>query len=197
MIGTGGNQIDFQKLKDVEFQRKYNQAFEAKLSLDDDLSIGENWKRTAEACKEAAEEVLGRIERTTKCDDEDKVEWSKRQKKLRDDIEASRNKEDRGNMKKERNEILAKIHRKLQRIEEKKILEKIEDIERHKDDSNRMYQVMRQLQTKDNNKIIVNAENGVTASEKKQVEIVTDYRGFGTLSKKYELCVSHGIPDLT
>ena len=119
--------------------------------------------------------MLGRIEKRKKCDDEEIMEWSEQQKKLRDDIEASRNKQDRANMKTKRNEILSKIHHKLQRIEEQRIIEKVEEIEKHKDDSNRMYQVVRQLQTKDNNKIIVNAENGVTASEKKQVKIVTDY----------------------
>ncbi len=71
-----------------------------------------------------AKEALGRIERTNKCDDEEKVQCSKQQKKLRSGIKASRNKRDRANMKKERNEILGKIHRKLQRIEEKQITEK-------------------------------------------------------------------------
>ncbi len=43
-------------------------------------------------------------------------------------------------MKIKRNEISSKIHYKLQKIEEQRILEKIKEIERQKDDSNRIQQ---------------------------------------------------------
>ena len=70
--------------------------------------------------------MLGRIEKRKKCDDEEIMEWSEQQKKLRDDIEACRNKQDRANMKIKRNGILSKIHHKLQRIEEQRIIEKVD-----------------------------------------------------------------------
>ena len=41
-----------------------------------------------------------------------------------------------------------------------------------------MFQVVRQLKSKDKTKILVNSEDGVTASEKKQVQIVTEYFKF-------------------
>ena len=53
--------------------------------------------------------------------------------------------------------------------------EKIEELEKYKDDSNRMFQVIGQLQPKERKKILVHTENGVTASEKKQIEIVTNH----------------------
>ncbi len=65
---------------------------------------------------------------------------------MRNDIEASKNKSDRENLKKQRNEIMNKIHQRKSKIEREKITEKIEEIENHKEDSNRMYQVVRQGQ---------------------------------------------------
>ena len=56
--------------------------------------------------------------------------------------------------------------------ERKNLIEKIEEIEKYKDDSNRMFQVIRQLQPKERKKITVHTENGVTASKEKQIEIV-------------------------
>ncbi len=49
-----------------------------------------------------------------------------------------------------------------------KIIEKIEEIANHKEDSTRMFQVVKQLQIKDKDEILVNSEEGVTASEKKR-----------------------------
>ena len=48
--------------------------------------------------------------------------------------------------------------------------EKIDEIEKYKDDSNRMFQEIRQLQPKERKKILVHTKNGVTASEKKQID---------------------------
>ena len=58
-------------------------------------------------------------------------------------MEASRNKNDRENLRKQRNEIMNKIHQRKTKIERERIKEKIEEIEIHKEDSNRMYQVVR------------------------------------------------------
>ena len=44
------------------------------------------------------------------------------------------------------------------------------EIEKYKDDSNKMFQVIRQLQPKERKKIVVHTENGVIASEKKQID---------------------------
>ena len=72
-------------------------------------------------------------------------------------------------MREQRNDILNNIHKKIHKKETDKISEKIEEIENHKEVSNRMFQVVKQLQIKDKDKILV------TASEKKQVEIITNY----------------------
>ncbi len=130
------------------------------------------WLRRSNTCHVTQ---LGRTERKKKVEDPEIADLSNKQKKLKDDIEACRSKKQRENLKVQRNRILSKIHQRVQKKDTEKIIERIEEIENHKEDSNRMFQVVRQLQSKDKNKILVNAESGVTASEKKQVEIVTDY----------------------
>ena len=47
----------------------------------------------------------------------------------------------------------------------------IEETEKYKEDSNEMYRVIRQLQAKDQNKILVHEENGITASEKSKKKL--------------------------
>ena len=160
--------IDLHKLKDAENQKKYKEVVQNKI-LNIDEKKNEKWSNTVKICLEAAEEVVGRIKRGKQCQDLELEKWSKIQKKLRADIEASKSKNDRENMRKQRNEILNKIHQRKTKLERDKIKEKIEEIGIHKEDSNRMYQVVRQLQSKDNNKIIVNTEDGVTANESKQI----------------------------
>ena len=67
------------------------------------------------------------------------------------------------------------LHKEIEKEERGKLNEKIEEIEKYNDDSNWMFQVIRQLQPKERKKILVNNENGVAACEKKQIEIVTNH----------------------
>jgi hypothetical protein len=89
--------------------------------------------------------------------------------------EASRSKKKRRELKTERKKILEQIQKELRKEEMARINERLEEIEKYKEDSNRMYQVVRQLQAKNKKKIMVQAEDGLTANEKKQIEIITNY----------------------
>ena len=71
--------------------------------------------------------------------------------------------------------IINTLHKEIEREERNKLNEKIEEIEKYKDDSNRMFQVIRQLQPKERKKILVHTENVVIVNEKKQIEIVTNH----------------------
>ena len=124
--------IDVHRLKDVENQKKYKEAVQNKLqNVKENEDLKEKWSNTAKVCLEAAEEVVGRLKRGKQCQDLELEKLSKIQKKLRNDIEASKNKRDRENLKKQRNEIMNKIHRRKSKIEREKITEKIEEIENH------------------------------------------------------------------
>ena len=100
---------------------------------------------------------------------------SEAQGKIKLDIEATTNKIKREDLKGERIKIINTLHKEIEKEERKKLNEKIEEIEKYKGDSNRMFQVIRQLQPKETKKILVHTENGVKASEKKQIEIVINH----------------------
>ncbi len=169
--------INLHNFKDKENQRRYKEMVKEKLENEEMQNDNPQmkWKTTANACIEAAEEILGRKEKGKKRIDQEMEDLSQLQKKIRDDIEANTKKKDRENLRKQRNEIMNKLHQRKQKLDRESVIEKIEEIEKYKDDSNRMYQVVRQLQPKGKEQIIVNTENGVTASEQKQLEIVTEY----------------------
>ena len=100
---------------------------------------------------------------------------SEEQKKLRLDIEANQDRKQRDEKKKERNEILRRLHKEIQKEESRKIAEKIEEIERFKEDSDRMYQMVKQLQPREKKKIIVDSEHSVTSNDKQQIKIITEH----------------------
>ncbi len=104
----------------------------------------EQWNRIVRACQDASEEVLGNVERKKRkwiSDDEDIRKLSEEQKEIRLKINAAQTKEGRERMKKKKNEKLHELH-KIQQKEEEKMIKYIEDIENSKDDSNRMYKAV-------------------------------------------------------
>ena len=136
---------------------------------------GEIWKNITEACTQIAEEVLGRKDKNIRSKSKPVKDLSEAQKKIKLDIEATKYKNKREDQKRERNKIIKTLHKETEKEERKQVNEKMEEIEKYKDDSNRIFQVMRKLQLKERKKILVHTENGVTASEKKQIEIVTNH----------------------
>ena len=105
----------------------------------------EKWKEITKTCTEPAEEIIGYKNKNKKSQNEEIEDLSKKQKKLRNNINACTEKRDRKNLKQERNMILNEIHKKLQQQEKNRITEKIEQIEKYKNDSNRMFQVVREV----------------------------------------------------
>ena len=100
---------------------------------------------------------------------------SEAQRNIKHDIKVTKEKNKTEDLKRERNKIINTLHKEIEKEERKKLNEKIEEIEKCKHDSNRMFQVIRQLLPKERKKILVHTENGVTASEKKKIVIVTNH----------------------
>ena len=88
------------------------------------IGLIEASKETTNYCLEAAEEVLGRIEKRKKVEDQEMADLSKQQKKLREDIEACRSKHQTENLKKQRNKILSWMHKKVQEKKNREDLRK-------------------------------------------------------------------------
>ncbi len=71
---------------------------------------------------------------------------------------------------------MKKIGRKIKEIEEKNIVEDMEEIENCKEDSTRMYKAIRKQQrSKPKDEIMVDGDEGLTASSEEATKIVTDF----------------------
>ena len=74
------------------------------------MSPNEAWKTTSEICKESVKGVLGAKQAKEKPSTSNEVqELLLKQKKLRNEVESSQNKQRRQQLKKERNKVLNKL----------------------------------------------------------------------------------------
>ena len=128
------------------------------------------------ACKTAGEQTLGRKKSCRKSENPEIKRLSEMQKKLRDDINACKDKNKRQEKKRERNNILKEIKEKLRIEETVQIEKKIEDLEKHKNDSTKMFKAIKALKISEPKKeIIVDSENGMVTDENTQCAIITDF----------------------
>jgi len=96
--------------------------------------------------------------------------------KLRNEINSSKSEKEKVAKRKERNETLKEIHQKIEEEENNKIIKQVEYIEQCKDDSRRIYRVVKELQRNEpKKKILVDSEHGITTNEKIQTEIVKKF----------------------
>ena len=71
---------------------------------------------------------------------------------------------------------MTEIHKLIEEDDQKTILEMVEEVENSKDDSRRMFNVVKNLQRiTEKKKIVVDGENGKITDEIQQVKIVTSY----------------------
>ena len=168
--------LNIQKLKEHDNKINYQEKLQEYLTKEKPESVQERWSNIVKTCTKAAEEVVGRKNSEKKTDNEDIKKLSEKQKALRNDINSTDNKMEKGKIQAERNQIMKEIHNKLEEENQKEMLELVEEIENSKDDSRRMFQAVKQLQRrKEKKKLIIDSENGKTTNEKKQVEIVTNF----------------------
>ena len=118
---------------------------------------GEMWKNIREACTQIAEDLLDRNDKNIWSQSKTVKDISKAQKKIKLDMEATKDQNKREDLKRERNKIINTLHKEIEK-KGKKLNEKIEEREKYKDDTNRMFQVIRQLQPKERKKILVHTE---------------------------------------
>jgi len=117
-------------------------------------------------CKKATEEVVGTHDRVRKNENEEIKKLSEEERRLTDNINSTRNKRKRERIQ-ERNKIMRELHKKMDEEEVTKIWQMVEEVERSKDDSRRMFQVVKDLQKrKEKKRIVVDGEDGKTTDEK-------------------------------
>ena len=101
---------------------------------------------------------------------------SSEKQKLRNDINSTSQQDAHQNLRNERNQILSEILEKLQEEEENKLQSMIEEVEKNKNDCNKMYSAVRILrQNKQKKNLVVEGSDGIASCEAKQTEIITEY----------------------
>ena len=103
---------------------------------------------------------------------------------MRDDQNSTKDKNKKEMIKKERNKIISKKYiKKLEEEEVKEVMKIVKEVEEYKDDSRRMFKVVKDLQRrKEKKKLVVDGKDGKTTDEKEQVKIVTSF--FNTMFSK-------------
>ena len=173
--------INMEQLKNEENKKKYQEEVQKKIDVtrvknNVSQNVQEKWKNIVDTCTIAAKETIGIRKKKKNSEDEEVVKLSKQQLKLKNDINACKNKNKRDEMRIVRNTILKKIHKKLQDIENHKTEEILEELESSNDDSTRMYKAIKLLKIQEPKKrILVDGENGVITDEKQQVEIISNF----------------------
>ena len=141
-------------------------------------NVQEIWDRIVNINKEAAIEVLG----TKNTNKNKRVEaheieiLSLEQKAVRTRIDESKDKEERIQLRKVRKQKLRRIKQIKDMKEQDIIMKIVEEIEKQKDDSRKMFEVIKQSQSKNPKKpLLVKNKEGFTANEAEKVEEITKF----------------------
>ena len=115
----------------------------------DELSVQQKWDIVVSKCKEIENSVLGIFKPNSRNKDKRLADFSNKERTLRCDIESGSAKHSLTN---ELRETRKEIRPRLRQVEEDKVNEKLERLEKTKDDSSRYFLVMRELHSKTKNK---------------------------------------------
>ena len=106
------------------------------------------WTKISTICKDVAKEIAPQETKSAKFNNTEIINLSRKQKHLRIEIEKCQNRDEKTKLKIQRNTILTELHKQISKEYEKKLENKIEDIEKSKNDSHRMFKAIRVIQKK-------------------------------------------------
>lgn len=174
--------IAIEQLRDPNISAKYAVNVEMKIMDAEDnwnetrpMSAQEVWDMIVKSNHQAAEEEL--VRKPKRRDHNGTIQaLSDQQKELRNKINTTSDMKQRTQLKKQRNQLMNNIHEEIGNIRKRKIEREIETIEARKNDSNRMYTAVRNLQRMQKKApLVINHESGITTDPQKQIEIVTEF----------------------
>jgi len=116
--------------------------------LIDSLSPQQKWNAVVKACLTAGQEILGKKKSKKHHQDKKLEELSKEKHKLKLEIDNCNNPTKRIEKQTKRRELKKQINNILIKLEESKIDEKLQEIEKRKDDSNKYYQALQDMQNR-------------------------------------------------
>ena len=172
--------IDYQKFRDPNNIHQYTVTTSENFhkNKNSESTVQERWNIVAAACEEAANTALGKIRKGGKSVNENIINLSKEQKKLRLDINSTKDKNKREELRKKRNKILNSIHKEVSKEQLQKIEELSKEIENTKNDSNRMYKAVSALKiTEPKKRLIVEDlnRNGLVTNEEEQIKLISSH----------------------
>ena len=134
------------------------------------------WNCIAKACKESATEVLGVSNNKGRKSNKEVEKLSKQQHKPKQELTFTKSIEMGIEIRQRRNKVLKEIH-KLRRTEEgNKASLLISEIEKHANDSRRMFDAVRLTQRQAGKpKLIVESEQGIESNNERKIQTIANY----------------------
>ena len=168
--------IDYDKLRNPEIKREYKENVRRNMEKSENTEdVQEKWNVIVKSNHEAAKEILGYKQNYKRSANPEIKRRSEHQKKLRLQIDSTTDKKQE-ELRQERRENLNEIHKILTKEETDKIDNQVEDILRSKEDSTRMYEVLRQIKRGQEKKpLLIETENGLTTNEETQVREIAQH----------------------
>ena len=174
--------LDVQKLSDPDVRLKYQEETERLLNLTNQqtppTSNQERWTNIVNSTKSAAEKVVGFVKSgKRKFDNTEIKELSDQQKKIKLEMENSKDNKKRDELRKKRNKTINKLHKLVKRQEQQNIERQIEEIENTKEDSTRMFKAIKDLQrSKPKENLLIKTPDGtMTADPKLQCKLIAKH----------------------
>ena len=133
--------------------------------------------RYCNTCLEAGKKVLGTVKKKAEKKDVRAQELSDEIHKVNKEISAAQDAENRKKKEDRRKELKRKLRARLKHIEEERLDRKLQAIEDSKNDSNKYYKAIREIQRmkKVESLTVKNEKGEIATTEEQQIKIVTDY----------------------
>jgi hypothetical protein len=169
--------VNYNLFHDQNYRNKYNNTVNNLLRECSKPSTNQDkWTNIVNITKKAAVETLGYIPKTEKYQNDDIRELSKQQQKIHLDQNSTKNPEKRKELRKKRNKILTQIHNLIIAENKNKIDQQVSNIENMPDDSRKMFQAIKNITNlTPKTKLLIQTENGLTANEAEQANIIATY----------------------
>ena len=164
-----------EKLSDINIRAAYQQEVTALLTSSTPASNNqERWNNIVNATTTAAKNIIGLRSRAKQSTNEDVIKLSGEQKRLKQQIDCSKDMHRRRILRQTRNNKLHQIHDLLLAEQSEQVDKKIELIEREKDDSRKMFSVIKELyREKPKTPLLIQTgEGSLTANPAEQCKLI-------------------------
>ena len=176
--------INIRNFSDKQKQKDYSTRLiqlhnEKKNELNEDKNISpqDRWNLIQEITKKAGEEILGTNEKKIRFHNNHLEQLSKEQHKIKLDIESNTDPTVKETLRKNRKQIQKQINNIVKKLEEQELDEKLKNMEKIKNDSNKAHEAIRQLKSLKKKKalLVKNEEGEILCNTEDQIEIISEH----------------------